>query len=307
MSLVIGMASGQARDAGRVVANAILAAAQAQAAGAGWHVHAEREGEEAARDLSLLGELDQAVAEGALRVLYQPKFEIAHGHIASVEALVRWIHPERGMISPDAFIPLAERNDRIAGLTLFVLGQTIADLGAWDAAGNTISGAVNISAKLLGSELFLAAARKLIGDSGLAPGRLVFEVTESAAMTDGEGAIAALQGFKAMGIAISMDDYGTGQSTLSYLKRLPLDELKIDRSFVQFAHRNRSDGVLVRSTIELAHELGLKVVAEGVEDEECLAFLRDAHCDMAQGYLISRPVDAAAIAALLAAPRDLAA
>jgi EAL domain-containing protein (putative c-di-GMP-specific phosphodiesterase class I) len=211
------------------------------------------------------------------------------------------------MISPDAFIPIAERNDRIAGLTLFVLGQTIADLGAWEAGGNRISGAVNISAKLLGSEPFLAAARKLIEDSGLAPGRLVFEVTESAAMTDGEGAIAALQGFKAMGIAISMDDYGTGQSTLNYLKRLPLDELKIDRSFVQFAHRNRSDGVLVRSTIELAHELGLKVVAEGVEDEECLAFLREAHCDMAQGYLISRPVDAAAIAALLATPRDLAA
>jgi len=307
VSLVIGMASGQPRDAGRVVANAILAAAQAQAAGAGWHIHAEREGEEAARDLSLLGELDEAVAEGALRVLYQPKFEIAHGRIASVEALVRWIHPERGMISPDAFIPLAERNDRIAGLTLFVLGQTIADLGAWEAAGNTISGAVNISAKLLGSEPFLAAARKLVEDSELAPGRLVFEVTESAAMIDGEGAIAALQGFKAMGIAISMDDYGTGQSTLSYLKRLPLDELKIDRSFVQFAHRNRSDGVLVRSTIELAHELGLKVVAEGVEDEECLAFLREAHCDMAQGYLISRPVNAAAIAELLATPRELAA
>jgi len=307
VSLVIGMASGQPRDAGRIVANAILAAAQAQAAGAGWHVHAESEGEEAARDLSLLGELDQAVAEGGLRVLYQPKFDIAQGHICSVEALVRWIHPERGMISPDAFIPIAERNDRIAGLTLFVLGRTIADLRAWEAGGNMISGAVNISAKLLGSELFLAAARKLVGDSGLAPGRLVFEVTESAAMTDGEGAIAALQGFKAMGIAISMDDYGTGQSTLSYLKRLPLDELKIDRSFVQFAHRNRGDGVLVRSTIELAHELGLKVVAEGVEDEECLAFLREAHCDMAQGYLISRPVDAAAIAALLATPRELAA
>jgi EAL domain-containing protein (putative c-di-GMP-specific phosphodiesterase class I)/CHASE2 domain-containing sensor protein len=307
VSLVIGMASGQPRDAGRVVANAILAAAQAQAAGAGWHVHAEREGEEAARDLSLLGELDEAVALGALRVLYQPKFDIAHGHIGGVEALVRWIHPERGMISPDAFIPLAERNDRIAGLTLFVLGQTIADLGAWEAVGSTISGAVNISAKLLGSEPFLAAARKLVEDSGLAPGRLVFEVTESAAMIDGEGAIAALQGFKAMGIGISMDDYGTGQSTLSYLKRLPLDELKIDRSFVQFAHRNRSDGVLVRSTIELAHELGLKVVAEGVEDEECLAFLRDAHCDMAQGYLISRPVDAVAIAALLTTPRELAA
>jgi len=116
-----------------------------------------------------------------------------------------------------------------------------------------------------------------------------------------------LREFKAMGVGISMDDYGTGHSTLSYLKKLPLDEIKIDRSFVQFAHQNRSDGVLVRSTIELAHELGLKVVAEGVEDEECLAFLRDAHCDMAQGYLISRPVDAAAIAALLTAPRELAA
>lgn len=307
VSLVVGMASGAARDAARVIGQAVLAAAQAQADGSGWHVHAEVEGEEAARALSLLGELDQAVAEGGLRVLYQPKLDIAHGRIASVEALVRWMHPERGMIPPDAFVPLAERNDRIAGLTLFVLGRTIADLAAWEAAGSTVSAAVNISAKLLGSAAFLDAARRLVEDSGLAPGRLVFEVTESAAMTDGEGAIAALNGFKAMGIAISMDDYGTGQSTLSYLKRLPLDELKIDRSFVQFAHRNRSDGVLVRSTIELAHELGLKVVAEGVEEAECLAFLREVRCDMAQGYLISRPVDAAAIGALLAAPHDLAA
>lgn len=307
VSLVVGMASGEARDTASIVANATFAAAQARAQGSGWHVHAAVEGEEAARALSLLGELDQAVADGDLRVLYQPKLDIARGAIASVEALVRWYHPERGMIPPDAFIPLAERNDRIAGLTLFVLERTIADLAAWEASGNAISGAVNISAKLLGSASFLAAARDLVERSGLAPGRLVFEVTESAAMIDGDGATAALHGFKAMGVAISMDDYGTGQSTLSYLKRLPLDELKIDRSFVQFAHRNRGDGVLVRSTIELAHELGLKVVAEGVEDEECLAFLRDARCDMAQGYLISRPVEADAIAALLAAPRNLAA
>lgn len=303
VSLALGLAFLGDQGSAAAVANAVLAADQATTTGTLWHVHAASEREEASRDLSLLSELDAAVTSGELRVLYQPKLAIAEGRIASVEALVRWMHPVRGMISPDDFIPLAERNGRIARLTLFVLESTIADLRAWDGLGAPITGAVNISANLLTAPSFPDDVRALIHASDIAPRRLIFEVTESAAMTDADGAIAALREFKAMGIGISMDDYGTGQSTLSYLKKLPLDELKIDRSFVQFAHRNRSDGVLVRSTIELAHELGLKVVAEGVDDDECLAFLRAAHCDLAQGYFISKPVDAAAISHLLAQPR----
>ena len=125
--------------------------------------------------------------------------------------------------------------------------------------------------------------------------RIIFEVTETATIADANCAVAALQRFRDLGIAISMDDYGTGQSTLTYLKQLPLSELKIDRSFVQFAHRDKGDAALVRSTVDLAHELGLSVVAEGVEDEECLAFLREVGCDYAQGYLIGKPMAASEI------------
>lgn len=307
VSLAAGVAEGDARDPASVLANAALAAAQALDSGAGWHVHSDSEGDTIGREVSLLGELDQAVANGEIEVAYQPKLHIASGRVTSVEALVRWNHPTRGRLGPDTFIPLAERSDRIAGLTLHVLERTIADLHGWAAMGHPINGAVNISAKLLDSAAFLNDVAALIGRSGLDPKRLTLEVTESAAMSDRTGAAAALTAIKALGVAISMDDYGTGQSTLSYLKQLPLDELKLDRSFVQFAHQNRSDAVLVRSTVELAHELGLKVVAEGVEDEACLAYLRSVGCDMAQGYLISKPTTAEAIAELVRQPRQAAA
>jgi EAL domain-containing protein (putative c-di-GMP-specific phosphodiesterase class I)/GGDEF domain-containing protein len=282
-----------------VVAQATLAADRALVNGAGWHFHDAGEDEVVDRELSLLGELDEAVGKGEIQVVYQPKLDLRTNRIVSVEALVRWHHATRGFLSPDLFIPLAERNDRIAGLTLYVLRQTISDLLAWRSFGHQVTGAVNISAKLLSSAGFIADLRELVAASGVAPEVLTFEVTESAAMNDPAEAVAALESFKQLGIAISMDDYGTGQSTLSYLKRLPLDELKIDRSFVQFAHENRGDGVLVRSTVNLAHELGLKVVAEGVEDQACLDFLRTIGCDMVQGYLISRPVPGAELPALL--------
>ncbi len=293
----VTLAIGFAEDAGvahvdRTVAQAGLAAAQAFALGTGWYVHQSQDDEAIDRELSLLSELDEAIERGEIQVAYQPKLDLREGRIASVEALVRWQHPLRGFLRPDLFIPLAEQNDRIAKLTLHVLAQTIDDLRAWRVQGHAINGAVNISAKLLSSEEFITALRGLIERSGVAPASLIFEVTESATMNDPDRAVAALQSFRAMGIAISMDDYGTGQSTLTYLKQLPLNELKIDRSFIQFAHQNRSDGVLVRSTINLAHELGLKVVAEGVEDSACLDFLKSIGCDMAQGYFIGRPMPA---------------
>ncbi len=300
VALTIGVALRQQDDAMRTIAHAALAAEQAHADGSGYHIHDSAAEEAVDRDLSLLGELSDAVANRDLHVLYQPKLDIARRSIASVEALVRWNHPTRGLLRPDLFIPLAERNDRIAGLTLFVIEQTLFDLDRWARAGHPLTAAVNISAKLLSSADFKAALALLLEASDVPPTSLIFEITESAAMTDPDGAGDALNAFRAIGIAISMDDYGTGQSTLSYLKRLPLNELKIDRSFVQFAHQNRGDAILVRSTIDLAHELGLKVVAEGVEDEGCLDFLASVGCDMAQGYLISKPVAADAVATLLA-------
>jgi EAL domain-containing protein (putative c-di-GMP-specific phosphodiesterase class I)/CHASE2 domain-containing sensor protein len=299
-TLVFGVAAGTQREgADRTISRAALAADHALAEGRSWHYHDATDDDAIDRELSLLGELDEAVAKGEIQVFYQPKLDLASGRIGSVEALVRWNHPARGFLRPDLFIPLAERSDRIAGLTLCVVEQTIADLMTWRAAGHEITGAVNLSAKLLSAPDFIAALREMIDTSGIAPESLTFEVTESAAMTDPAAAAAALQSFRDLGIAISMDDYGTGQSTLSYLKQLPLNELKIDRSFVQFAHQSRADGALVRSTVDLAHELNLKVVAEGVEDAECLAFLRAIGCDSAQGYLISRPVPAAELVGLL--------
>jgi len=302
VTLAVGVARGPAADCASVLANAALAAAQARNDGSGWHIHAEAEAEAVNQEISLLGELDQAIGAGEIEVLYQPKLDIASNRVTSVEALVRWQHPTRGLLRPDLFIPLAERSDRIAGLTLHVLARTIADLRSWSADGYPISGAVNISAKLLSSSEFLDEMATLIRRSEFDPERLTLEVTESAAMSNPAEAASALAAIKDLGVAVSMDDYGTGQSTLTYLRQLPLDELKLDRSFVQFAHQNRNDAVLVRSTIDLAHELGLKVVAEGVEDAECLAFLASVGCDMAQGYLISRPTTAAKIADFLRLP-----
>lgn len=301
VALAIGFARGAGGGAATTLAHASLAAAQARAEGAGWHLYSDAERDSADRDVSLLGELDAAVGQGEIMVAYQPKLHIASGAVIGVEALVRWRHPVRGFMSPDLFIPLAERSGRIAGLTLHVLEQTLADLRAWQDCGATIGAAVNISAKLLDDEEFLDAARQAIAAGGVDPHRLTLEVTESAAMHDPAGAVRALEALKALGVAVSMDDYGTGLSTLSYLKTLPLDELKLDRSFVQYAHQNRSDAVLVRSTVELAHDLGLKVVAEGVEDEACLDYLRSVGCDIAQGYLIGRPMPADDLLALVLA------
>jgi EAL domain-containing protein (putative c-di-GMP-specific phosphodiesterase class I) len=254
------------------------------------------------RRLVLMGELDQAIAAGEIEVHYQPKLGIASNRIASVEALVRWRHPTRGFIAPDAFIPLAEQSDRIAPLTLFVIDRTIRDLAQWRAEGLDLTAAVNVSATLIASPAFADAVATILAEGRVPADRLIFEVTESATLADPERAATMLRQFRAQGIGISMDDYGTGQSTLSYLRQLPLTELKIDRSFVRHAHRSRPDALMVRSTIALAHDLGLKVVAEGIEEEDCLTFLREAGCDMAQGYLISRPLPADRLTMLLTYP-----
>lgn len=293
--------------AGGAIAEAVLAASEAARSGEQSHFHEAAEKALIEQQVSLMGELDAAIALSQLEVAYQPKLHLPSDRIDAVEALVRWNHPERGYLRPDLFIPLAEEVDRIDDLTLFVLRRTIADLSDWCAQGLIMHAAVNISARLLSSPYFIAAAEELLRGTGVPRSRLIFEVTESATFLDADAATQALEAFSALGVAISMDDYGTGQSTLSYLKRLPLSELKIDRSFVQSAHRDRNDALLVRSTLNLAHELGLQVVAEGVEEPECLEFLRDIGCDYAQGYLIGKPMSSIALGELLQQKLPLAA
>ena len=283
VSLSFGIASGAN------IADASRASSQAAKESRLWHAHEDAEAAIVEQRVTLMGELDEAVEHNQLTVLYQPKLRIETDRIESVEALVRWHHPERGFMRPDLFIPLAEETNRIEALTLFVLRKTIEDLTVWKADGVDISAAVNISANLISSESFVATVEEILRQKKDRHS-LIFEVTESATMRDPELAAANLRRFRELGVLISMDDYGTGQSTLSYIQMLPLSELKIDRAFVQNAHIKRSDELLVRSTIQLAHSLGLRVVGEGIEEQACLDFLREAGCDYAQGYYIAKPL-----------------
>ena len=258
----------------------------------GYHERAEKSALD--QQLSLMGELEEAMKADELSVLYQPKLDLRADRVTSAEALIRWHHPVRGDLRPDIFIPLAEETNRIDELTLFVLRRVIDDMRQWRKGGLEIRAAINISARLITSADFTARIESVLLEDGVPADRLIFEITESATIGQFDKACSALRRFRDLGIGISMDDYGTGQSTLSYLKELPLTELKIDRSFVQHAHRDHADALLVGSTVELAHQLGLQVVAEGIEEAACLDFLRRIGCDYAQGYFIAKPMSAEA-------------
>lgn len=291
VSLAVGVADIGEAGLDAALAQAALAGERAAREGEFW-LRADADIGALERQVSLMGELDKAIEAGEIEVHYQPKLAVAADRVVSAEALVRWRHRTHGFVGPGVFIPLAEQTGRIGPLTLHVLETAIADLARWRAEGHELSVAINISAKLVSSENFNKAVGEVLKRSPVPPASLIFEVTESAAITDPASAVAALNTYRDMGVAISMDDYGTGQSSLSYLQQLPLSEIKIDQSFVRSVHTNRNDAVLVRSTVELAHQLGLKVVAEGIEDEAALAFLRSINCDLAQGYWISRPLKA---------------
>lgn len=287
-----GTASGSDVDPDTLADRAILAAERAVARGARWEQHSAQLGEEQDWRLTLSGELDQALARGDVWVAYQPKLNIASGRVLGAEALVRWRHPDRGPIPPDAFIPALEASGRILDLTLFVLNQAARDAAQWRALGSPMNVAVNVSALLAADDRFLSEVDALLESRTIAPELLTLEVTESATLADPEQAIAALERIAARGIKISIDDYGTGQSTLTYLKRLPAREIKIDKSFVLGLETSRSDQAMVRSTVQLAHELGFAVVAEGVETAGVLAVLADMGCDTAQGWHVGKPIPA---------------
>jgi EAL domain-containing protein (putative c-di-GMP-specific phosphodiesterase class I)/CHASE2 domain-containing sensor protein len=310
VSLTFGLAPATrrvGRSAHEMVADAELAAGHAARRGGRWQKFTDQDGEEANWQLSLLAELDMALANGEVWNAYQPKFDVASGRIIGVESLVRWNHRDRGPIGPDRFIPVIEANGRAADLTLHVLRQALDDARTWAAQGHPIGVAVNVSATLLADHGFIETVREALSDGVVAAERVTIEVTESAAMLDPDRAIAALESWRALGINISIDDYGTGQSSLAYLQRLPATELKIDKSFVQTIAEDRRNAIMVRSTVAMAHELGMKVVAEGVEDAECLRLLAEMHCDTAQGFFVGRPMSADALAALLGSDKKAAA
>lgn len=301
VTLSFGIADPPEAGARQQVANAALAAVRAARNSTRWSRFVEGEGEETNWHLSLLGELDQALALGQVWNAYQPKLDIRSGRIVGVEALVRWSHPVRGAIAPDAFIPLVEAKGRIDALTIHVFETAMSDAKRWRMQGHEVGVAINVSAALLLDISFVARLRALIERAPIPRGAITVEVTETAAMKEPKQAIAALMAWSALGINISIDDYGTGQSSLGYLQKLPANELKIDMSFIKTLVNDSRNAIMVRSTIALAHELGLKVVAEGIEDGDCLALLAEMGCDIAQGWHIGRPMPAGDLGAFLGA------
>ncbi|WP_189330253.1 putative bifunctional diguanylate cyclase/phosphodiesterase [Actinoplanes ianthinogenes] len=243
------------------------------------------------RKLTLAGDLRRGIDEGQLVLHYQPKVDAQTGRVLGAEALVRWQHPEHGLIPPNDFIPLAEHTGLITPLTRFVLDSALKQCRAWLTAGHELTVAVNVSAHgLLDLDLPAEIAERLA--HWRVPARLLtVEITETAIMTDPERALRVVEQLHALGVHLSIDDFGTGYSSMAYLKNLPVQELKIDRTFVSSMTTSERDAVIVRSTVELGRNLGLRVIAEGVEDIATWRQLDAAGCDALQGYYISRPVD----------------
>lgn len=238
---------------------------------------------------------------------YQPKVEIASGRIIGCEALVRWIHPDLGLVCPDRFIPLAEETGVIIPLGNWVLEEACRQGAAWRQEGmEQLKISVNLSARQFLQPDLVALVQRALDASGLDSRHLELELTESMIMQDPEGAARMLKQLRDLGISLSLDDFGTGYSSLNYLRRFPVDNLKIDRSFITDVATDESAGAVAGSVVSIAHSLGMIAVAEGVESREQLDFLTNCRCDAMQGYLFSKPLAAEECAALLKSGRTLA-
>jgi diguanylate cyclase (GGDEF)-like protein len=242
--------------------------------------------------LALLGELRAAIEDGQLAVAYQPKVDVASGRIVGAEALVRWNHPRRGFVPPDEFVPVAEHTGLLRPLTLFVLESALAQCAQWRQAGFDLNVAVNLSVRNLLDVEMPGDVERLLGKYALPPAALELEITESALLADPVRTNGVLQALHKIGVGISIDDFGTGYSSLSYLRRMPVDELKIDKSFVTDMALDENAALIVRSTIDLGRNLGLRVVAEGVETREVWELLAGLGCHVAQGYFFGPPATA---------------
>ena len=257
------------------------------------------------RRLSLAGSLRSAIADGEIVLFFQPKAELAGGRIVGVEALARWQHPQLGTVAPAEFVPIAEQTGLIGPLTTHVLNRALEQIRAWHDEGEELTVAVNLSARSFLDTQLAVEIPVLLERHGVPASMLELEITESMLMLDPGRAKATLDRLSGIGLRISVDDFGTGYSSLANLKRLPVDGIKIDKSFVIDMPHDSSDAAIVRSTIDLAHNLGLRVVAEGVESHEAWQRLVEMGCDLAQGFHVSRPLPAAAMSRLLAERRGV--
>lgn len=289
-SIGISLFPGHGTDADTLIRRAEIAMYVAKRMESSLCIYSPKYDQYSQKGLALMGELRHAIESGQLFLLYQPKIDLKTGKTIGVEALCRWQHPKSGVIPPNDFIYLAERGGLIKELTLWVIKEAMRQSRSWHKGGIEVSLAVNISVRSLQNPQFLGKIKGLISTWGITPSSLRFEITESIIMQNPELAMEIITELSSMGIRFSIDDFGTGNSSLSYLQRLPVDEIKIDKSFVVNMDTDKNNAMIVRSVIELAHNLDLKVTAEGVESKEVMDKLISLGCDEAQGYYISRPI-----------------
>ncbi|NKE71839.1 EAL domain-containing protein [Candidatus Manganitrophus noduliformans] len=291
-SIGIALYPDHGSDPDTLIRRADVAMYAAKETGRGHTLYAPELDRHSPQQLALMAELRQAISQNQLLLHYQPKIDLKRRAFFGVEALVRWRHPQRGMIPPGRFIGPAEQTGLIHPLTRWVVETAIDQCAVWQRAGLEMTLSANLSARNLQDPKLPESVAELLRSGGVAPERIQFEITESAIMTDPARAREVLVALHRSGIRFSIDDFGIGYSSLSYLRNLPVDSIKVDKSFVSQMILNEGDAKIVRSTIEMAHHLGLEVVAEGVETEEILERLGEMGCDAAQGYFISRPLPA---------------
>ena len=299
LSLQVGASIGLAcypihgSDVDTLVQRADIAMYLAKGAQTGVEIYDPEQDKHSPGRLTLASDLRRAVEREELVVHYQPKVELGTGQVRGVEALVRWQHPQRGLVQPAEFVPMAENTGLIAPITMRVLNLALEQLAEWHAVGHELDVAVNLSARSLLDRQLPESIAEMLERWRVDPAHLRLEITESMIMADPVRAMAVIADVDAMGVKLAIDDFGTGYSSLANLKRLPVSEIKIDKSFILNMNEDRNDAVIVRSTIDLARSLGLGVVAEGVESESVLDELTRLGCDLAQGYYLSRPVPGA--------------
>lgn len=290
LSVSFGVEIGSSRSLANRLGSALLAAEEAGHDGLKWKYHDPNALESASWRLSMLSQLDDAIDRGEVWIAYQPKVDLKTRRIIGAEALARWTHPEKGPIAAAEFVAAAEQHDRIGKLTAFALDRAIAAAATLNSDRRNFDMSVNLSGRLLGDRALVGRIAILLERHGLDAKHLTLELTETAAIAGSGEALDMLEQLRALGVNIAIDDYGTGLSTLEYLKKIPAGEIKIDQSFITGMVENRSERLMVASTVALAHSLGRRVVAEGVETREALELLAEMECDIAQGYVTGRPM-----------------
>ena len=299
-SIGVAVAPEHGRDLDALMRRADVAMYQAKREGGGVRLYDEADDPHDEEQLGLLSQLRSAIEDGQLRLHFQPKVSLRERRTVGFEALVRWEHPQRGLLAPGAFLPLAERTALMRPLTAWVLHEAVTQCAAWRAGGWDVDVAVNIAPATLLEPEFTNQVMQVLADAGLPGSALELEITETAVMVDPVRAAETLRRLQAMGVAVSIDDFGAGYTSLSYLKSLPVRSLKIDRGFVTHLIENDKDEAVARSVVSLGHDLGLNVVAEGVETTEVRQRLLELGCDEIQGYLLSRPMPSDDVAHWLA-------